>query len=399
MMAHHEVVVVGGGSAGLAVAAQLLNQKHAPEVAIIDPSEKHYYQPIWTLVGGGVFPKEISERDQKDYIPLGATWIKDKVASFDPDHNSIQLAGGDSVTYDYLVVAAGIQINWGAIPGLKESVGKPGTGVCSNYSYDTVGSTWDNIKAIKSGTALFTQPNTPIKCGGAPQKIMYLACNHFEREGIRPNVDVKFMSAAGGIFAVPKYAAALNKVVANYGIETHYGHDLVEIRADKKEADFVKLATGEKMTMKYDMIHVTPPQGPPDFIKNSPLAAETGWVNVDKHTTQHVKYPNVFSLGDCSSLPTSKTGAAIRKQAPTTTANIMSMIAGRPLSASYDGYTSCPLVTGYGKLILAEFSGYTNEPEESFPFNQAEERYSMYALKAYGLPRMYWHGMLKGREF
>lgn len=398
-MAHHEVVVVGGGSAGLAVAAQLLNQKHAPEVAIIDPSEKHYYQPIWTLVGGGVFPKEISERDQKDYIPLGATWIKDKVASFDPDHNSIQLAGGDSVTYDYLVVAAGIQINWGAIPGLKESVGKPGTGVCSNYSYDTVGSTWDNIKAIKSGTALFTQPNTPIKCGGAPQKIMYLACNHFEREGIRPNVDVKFMSAAGGIFAVPKYAAALNKVVANYGIETHYGHDLVEIRADKKEADFVKLATGEKMTMKYDMIHVTPPQGPPDFIKNSPLAAETGWVNVDKHTTQHVKYPNVFSLGDCSSLPTSKTGAAIRKQAPTTTANIMSMIAGRPLSASYDGYTSCPLVTGYGKLILAEFSGYTNEPEESFPFNQAEERYSMYALKAYGLPRMYWHGMLKGREF
>lgn len=75
------------------------------------------------------------------------------------------------MTYDYLVVAAGIQINWGAIPGLKESVGKPGTGVCSNYSYDTVGSTWDNIKAIKSGTALFTQPNTPIKCGGAPQKL------------------------------------------------------------------------------------------------------------------------------------------------------------------------------------------------------------------------------------
>lgn len=398
-MAHHEVVVVGGGSAGLAVAAQLLNQKHAPGVAIIDPSEKHYYQPIWTLVGGGVFPKEISERDQKDYIPLGATWIKDKVASFDPDHNSLQLAGGDNVTYDYLVVAAGIQVNWGAIPGLKESVGKPGTGVCSNYSYETVGSTWDNIKAIKSGTALFTQPNTPIKCGGAPQKIMYLACNHFDREGIRPNVDVKFMSAAGGIFAVPKYAAALNKVVENYGIETNYGHDLVEIRADKKEADFVKLATGEKITMKYDMIHVTPPQSPPDFIKNSPLAAETGWVNVDKHTTQHVKYPNVFSLGDCSSLPTSKTGAAIRKQAPTTTANIMSMIAGRPLSASYDGYTSCPLVTGYGKLILAEFSGYTNEPKESFPFNQAEERYSMYALKAYGLPRMYWHGMLKGREF
>jgi sulfide:quinone oxidoreductase len=398
-MAHHEVVVVGGGSAGLAVAAQLLNQKHAPEVAIIEPSEKHYYQPIWTLVGAGVFPKETSIRDQKDYIPLGATWIQDKVASFDPENNSVSLEGGEAVTYDYLVVAAGIQINWDAIPGLKESVGKPGTGVCSNYSYDTVDSTWDNIKNIQSGTALFTQPATPIKCGGAPQKIMYLACNHFDREGIRPNVDVKFMSAGGGIFAVPKYAAALNKVVENYGIDAQYGHNLVAIRADKKEADFEVMATGDTITMKYDMIHVTPPQGPPNFIKNSPLAAESGWVDVDMHTTQHNKYPNVFALGDCSSLPTSKTGAAIRKQAPTTTANIMNMIAGRSLSAVYDGYTSCPLVTGYGKLILAEFSGYTGEPKESFPFNQAEERYSMYALKAYGLPRMYWHGMLKGREF
>lgn len=398
-MAQHQVLVVGGGSAGLAVASMLLNQKHAPEVAIIEPSEKHYYQPIWTLVGAGVFPKEISERNEKDYIPLGATWIKDRVASFDPDNNSVTLEGGDTVSYEYLVVAAGIQINWDAIPGLKESVGKPGTGVCSNYSFETVGSTWENIKSMKSGTALFTQPNTPIKCGGAPQKIMYLACNHFDREGIRPNIDVKFMSAGGGIFGVKKYADALNKVVDRYGIDTNYGHNLVEIRADKKEADFEVLATGEKITMKYDMMHVTPPQGPPNFIKNSPLAAESGWVDVNKATTQHNKYPNVFSLGDSSSLPTSKTGAAIRKQAPTTVANIMSTLAGRSLTAEYDGYTSCPLVTGYGKLILAEFSGYTGAPKESFPFNQAEERYSMYALKAYGLPRMYWHGMLKGREF
>lgn len=398
-MAHHQVLVIGGGSAGLAVAAQLLNQDNAPEVAVVDPSEKHYYQPIWTLVGAGVFPKETSERNEGDYIPLGATWIKDGVATFDPDNNSVTLQGGDTITYDYMVVAVGIQINWDAIPGLKDSVGKPGTGICSNYSFETVESTWENIKATKSGTAIFTQPNTPIKCGGAPQKIMYLACDHFNKEGVRPNIDVKFMSAGGGIFGVPKYAAALNKVVANYGIDTQYGHNLVEIRADKKEADFEVLETGEKITMKYDMMHVTPPQGPPDFIKNSPIAAESGWVDVDKYTTQHNKYPNVFSLGDCSSLPTSKTGAAIRKQAPTTTANIMSAIAGRALTASYDGYTSCPLVTGYGKLILAEFSGYDGKPMESFPFNQAEERYSMYALKAYGLPRMYWHGMLKGREF
>ncbi|MCB0637576.1 MAG: NAD(P)/FAD-dependent oxidoreductase, partial [Lewinella sp.] len=365
---------------------------------IIEPSDKHYYQPIWTLVGGGVFDKSISERNEADYIPPGATWIKDKVATFDPDNNSLTVAGGDTHTYDVLVVAAGIQINWDAIPGLAESVGKPGTGVCSNYSYDTVGSTWDNIKALRKGRAIFTQPATPIKCGGAPQKICYLASDHFNREGVRHNIEVVFASAAGGIFSVKKYADSLNKVIDRYGINTMYLHNLVALRPDEKVAVFKHMETGEEKELSYDMIHVTPPQSAPDFIKNSPLAAETGWVEVDPGTTQHKRYDNVFALGDCSNLPTSKTGAAIRKQAPTTTTNILAFLEGQPLPKTYNGYTSCPLVTGYGSLILAEFD-YAGVPNESFPFDQGQERYSMYALKAYGLPRMYWHGMLRGREF
>ena len=397
-MAHHQVIVVGGGTAGLAVAALLRNQENPPEVAIVEPSDKHYYQPIWTLVGGGVFDRSISEKDEADFIPEGATWIKDFVDSFDPDNNTLTTRDGTTYSYDYLVVTAGIQINWDAIPGLKDSVMKPGTGVCSNYSYDTVMYTWENLKNLKSGRAIFTQPNTPIKCGGAPQKIMHLSCHYLQKNGRNNNVEVVFASAGGGMFAVPKYKKELDKIIARNKVNTKFGHNLVSIDAENKKATFEILATGENVVMDYDMLHVTPPMGPPDLIKNSPLAAETGWVSVDKFTTQHTKYANVFSIGDCSNLPTSKTGAAIRKQAPTLVENLNAAMNGKPLSAAYDGYTSCPLVTGYGRLILAEFD-YNKEPMESFPFDQSKERYSMYALKAYALPNLYWHGMLKGRKF
>ena len=398
-MAHHQVVIVGGGSAGLTVASSLKVKNPALDIAIIDPAEKHYYQPLWTLIGAGVFPKEESERNEVDFIPAGTTWVKEFVENFDPENNAVYMKGGNKITYDVLVVAAGIQIDWDKIPGLKESLGKAGTGVVSNYSYETVDATWANIQALKSGdTAIFTHPSTPIKCGGAPIKISFLTSHHLRKKGILDQVKVKFIKGGPGIFAVKKYADSLTKVCDDYGTERVWKHDLVKIDAAKKEATFKHLETGEETVEKYDMIHVTPPMSSPDFIKKSPLAASTGWVEVDKLTTQHVKYPNVFSLGDCSSLPTSKTGAAIRKQAPVTVENVLAFLNHKTPAKHYDGYTSCPLVTGYGSLILAEFD-YDKQPMESFPFDQSQPRYSMYALNAYGLPRMYWHGMLKGREF
>lgn len=391
---HCEVLIIGAGSGGVTVAAHLLNSPDAPQITLLDPSEKHYYQPLWTLVGGGVFPKEITERDQKDVIPNGARWIKDGAARFDPDKNQVHTASGRVLTYDQLVVAAGIQINWHLVKGLAGQVGKGG--ICSNYSYKTVESTWAAIRGLNGGHAVFTHPATPIKCGGAPQKIMYLAEDHFRRVGRRDQVKVSFFAAGARIFAVDKYAISLESIIEARDIHTHFRHNLIEVRPDSKEAIFEHLDDKHTVAVKYDLLHVTPPMGPPDFIAESPLAADSGWVSVDKHTLQHTAYPNVFSLGDCSNLPTSKTGAAIRKQAPALAANLLSLRKGAPMLASYDGYTSCPLVTGYGKLILAEFD-YDKNPKESFPFDQSQERYSMYALKAYGLPRMYWHGMLRGR--
>jgi sulfide:quinone oxidoreductase len=390
----YRVVIVGGGSAGIDVAARLARALPHGSIALVEPSHKHYYQPLWTLVGGGVFPKQNSERSEASLIPQGVVWLQDAVTEFLPDEKSIVTQGGKRLTYDALVVAAGIQIDWGKIKGLQDALGKEG--VCSNYSYDCVDKTWEFIRNFKGGTAIFTQPAPPIKCAGAPQKIMYLADDHFRKSGVRNSSKVIFASATPTIFAVKKYADALDKIIARKGIETYYKHNLLEIRPDTKEAVFENLDTKEPLTLKYDMIHVTPPMSAPDFIKRSPLANETGWVEVNKATLQHVRYPNVFSLGDSSSLPTSKTGAAIRKQAPVLAKNLLANLNGQSVTPQYDGYTSCPLVTGYGKLILAEFD-YDLKPKETFPFDQSQERYSMYLLKAYGLPALYWHGMVKGR--
>ena len=295
-------------------------------------------------------------------------------------------------------MAAGIQIDWDGIPGLADSVRKPGTGVVSNYAYETCETTWDAIQNFpKGGTALFTEPTMGVKCGGAPQKIMYLADDAFRRQNVREGSRIAFMKAKGKLFSSPPYEETLYDVVERKDIDLNLMTELIELKPDDRQAVFKNVESGEEMTVEYDMIHVVPPMHAPDFIASSPLADEEGFVDVDPGTLQHTRYQNVFGLGDNSNLPTSKTGAAIRKQAPVLVDHLMATLRGTvPVNGTYGGYTSCPLVTGYGKLVLAEFD-YDKEPEESFPFDQTEERYSMYALKAYGLPRMYWNGMLKGR--
>ncbi|MFO7563783.1 MAG: FAD/NAD(P)-binding oxidoreductase [Enhygromyxa sp.] len=395
MTRKHQVVIVGGGTGGLSVAARLCNRPEPLDVAIIEPSTKHYYQPLWTLVGAGEFPKQVTEREEADYIPREAEWIRDKVASFDPDNDTLTTESGELVAYEQLVVAAGIQLDWDAIEGLAGRVGEHG--IVSNYSYDTVDSTWEAIRNFQGGRALFSFPATAVKCAGAPQKVMYLAEHAFRRQGVRDKAELVFASAGPAIFGIPKYRDALEKIIAERNIETRFRHNLVAIRPEAKQAVFELLdQDNQQVVIDYEMIHVTPPQSSPDFIKASKLADAAGWVEVDKHSTQHVRYPNVFSLGDCSSLPTSKTGAAIRKQAPVLVENLLAHRDGRELEARYDGYASCPLITGYGRCIIAEFD-YDGQPAETFPFDQAKERYSMYALKAYALPRIYWHGMLQGR--
>jgi sulfide:quinone oxidoreductase len=393
MSTHHSVLIVGGGTAGITVAARLRNAGIA-DVAIVEPSETHWYQPLWTLVGGGVFPLAHTGRPEADQIPAGAHWIRDAVGSFEPERKQVTLRSGSAVTYDQLVVCPGIQLDWHRIDGLEGALGTHG--IVSNYRADLAPLTWEAIRSFQGGTAVFHFPPVPIKCAGAPQKIMWLAEETFRRNGVRDVTRVVWMSASAGIFGVPKYAAALRPLAKQRGIEEHYREDLVAVRPAAREAVFRNLDSGAETVLRYDLLHVVPPQSAPDVVKRSPLADAAGWVEVDKYTLQHARFPEVFALGDASSLPTSRTGAAIRKQAPVLVENLLAHRAGGPPTGRYDGYTSCPLVTGYGRLILAEFD-YDGNPAESFPFDQARERASMYALKAYVLPEMYWNGMLKGR--
>lgn len=397
MKTHYQIVIVGGGNAGISTAAQLLAKDKSLDIAIIEPGDKHYYQPAWTLVGAGVFDIQKTERDEADVMPVGVTWIKHSVSGFFPEKNEVMLENSESISYDYMIVAPGIQLNWGAIKGLKETLGK--NGVCSNYSFKTAPYTFECIKNLKGGKAIFTNPNTPVKCGGAPHKIMYLAADYFRKHKLLDKIDIQYWSGGTRLFAIEKYEKTLKKVVERGHMKLNFFVRLDEIDGPNKKAKFVGFGEDNKdkeYWVDFDMIHVTPPQSAPDFIKNSPLSNAAGWVDVDKGTLQHIRFSNIFSLGDASSLPTSKTGAAVRKQAPVVVKNLLSLIKHQPLTATYTGYTSCPVVTGYGKLVLAEFD-YSNTPTETFPFDQSKERWSMYKLKKNILPWLYWNKILTGK--
>jgi sulfide:quinone oxidoreductase len=421
MTNHYQILIIGGGNAGLSVASQLLHKRSNLKIAIVDPSEKHYYQPAWTLVGAGIFNINKTVRDEKDFIPKNTTWIKEAVAEFEPIANKVKCVSGTEITYDYMIVCPGIQLDWNKIKGLKETLGK--NNVSSNYDFNSAPYTWEMIKNFKGGTAIFTNPSTPIKCGGAPHKIMYLAIDYWRKKGILDKCEVHYISGATMIFGVPEYRATLEKVLIAGNVKVHYGANTIgidgnnkTIEFETKNTEFVKQSLSKstaacysilegndadsvsRVTMNFDLCHAVPPQSAPDFIKDSPLrdqANALGYVEIDKNTMQHSRFPNVFALGDCTNAPCSKTGAAIRKQAPVVVTNLLEVMDKKALTASYDGYSACPIPTQYGKLMLAEFD-YTNTPKMTFPFNQAKPRWTMWLLKTKVLPWLYWNKILKG---
>jgi len=394
-MTHHQVLVVGGGAGGITAAAQLRRARPELDIAIVEPSAEHWYQPGWTLVGGGVFSLDETRRAERDLIPSGVTWIEEAATAFDPDHNQVTTSGGQTLTYDVLIVAIGLTLAWDRIEGLREALGQGG--VCSNYSKDFAPYTWEAIQAFKGGNAVFTCAPMPIKCPGAPQKIAYLADDVFKRK--RLAAKVIYATATPGIFGIPAYAAPLREVVKRKGVDARYNHVLTAVRAASKEAVFTvkENDTERQEVIPYDLLHVTPPMAAPAAVASSPLANGAGFVEVDQFSLQHVRYPNVFSLGDVSGMPNSKTAAAVRGQAPVVTANLLALLDGRPLHAAYDGYSCCPLITGYGKTIMAEFN-YKAEPTPSFPLDPTKERWSMWFVKRKILPSLYWNRMLAGAQ-
>ncbi|WP_348646855.1 FAD/NAD(P)-binding oxidoreductase [Qipengyuania sp. S6317L1] len=397
MSASHTVVIVGGGAAGLATASSLLKRRRNLDIAVIDPADTHAYQPGWTMVGGGVFKPEVTRRSMASVMPKGVTWIKQAARSFQPDNNEVTLADGSTVRYDALVVAPGIRLAWEKIEGLEETLGK--NGVTSNYRYDLAPYTWEMVQKLKQGRAIFTQPPMPIKCAGAPQKAMYLSCDHWLRAGVLDHIDVEFCNAGGVLFGVQDYVPALMSYIEKYDVALDLGHTLVSVDGPAQKAVFK--TEGGEVTREFDMLHVVPPQVAPQFLADSPLAAESGFTDVDQHTLRHVRYDNVFGLGDAGAMPNAKTAAAARKQAPVVAVNVLQQLGGHGPKAGYDGYGSCPLTVERGKIVLAEF-GYGGKLMPSFPewiIDGTKPARLSWMLKADALPWIYWNGMLKGREW
>lgn len=393
--AHHRVLIVGGGTAGVTAAAQLraLPQFSGLDVAIIDPAKTHHYQPGWTLVGSGLKPLDDMKKPLDAVIPPGVKHYPLSASTFDPSNNLVKTSEGVDLSYDYLVVTPGLETNFAGVSGLTEALADPSSQVTSIYSPDTVEQVWRNIQSFKQGSAIFTQPAGVIKCAGAPQKIMWMALSQWQRDGVRKQVKATFATGAGAMFAVPKYSQALEALRKERDVEGLFQHNLVKVDAKAKVATFQDLADGNKEVQReFGFLHVVPPQKAFSWVAKSPLgksllclihrfqhlltkssciaktADAAGWVDVDKSTTQHTKYPNVFSIGDASSLPNSKTAAAITAQLPVMVDNLAAAMGGakpEELKASYDGYASCPLLTGHNELMLCEFK-YGGVPQETF---------------------------------
>ena len=400
--AKYDIVIVGGGAGGVSVAASLQSRKSNLSIAIIDPADIHYYQPGWTMVGGGIFEASQTAKTMGSLIPRGVKWIKSAVAAFEPDNNAVILDGCRVVKYDRLVVCPGLKLDWDAVEGLEDTLGR--NGVTSNYRYDLAPYTWQLVQELKEGRALFTQPPMPIKCAGAPQKAMYLSGDAWFRNGRLKDIDIQFMNAGGVLFGVKDYVPALESYIAKYDATCNFFHNLVSVDGEAKKATF-KVAKPdtdpEMVTVDFDMIHVCPPQVAPDFIRVSPLADAAGWVDVDKATLRHKRFDNVWSLGDVMNAPNAKTAAAARKQAPVVADNIAADIAGRSPVAAYDGYGSCPLTVERGKIVLAEF-GYGGVLKPSFPsflVDGTKPTRAAWFLKEKMLPPIYWQAMLKGKEW
>jgi sulfide:quinone oxidoreductase len=393
-----DVLVVGGGAAGLAAASSLLNRAPDLNIALVDPAETHFYQPGWTMIGGGVFKPDSTGRPMASLIPKNVTWYKQAVRYFAPEQNSIELDNGKTLGYERLVVAPGLKLDWDRIEGLAETLGR--NGVTSNYSVKTAPYTWELVQNLQSGKAVFTQPPMPIKCAGAPQKAMYLSSDHWYRQGRLGNIEIGFYNAGAVLFGVAAYVPALMEYIEKYGVDLHFEHTLTAVDGERKIATF-KTKEGETVETDFDMLHVCPPQCAPDFVRESPLADAAGWLDVNPDTLQHVRYENIWCLGDACNAPNAKTAAAARAQAPVVAVNLLHHAGRLPSHAHYDGYGSCPLTVERGKIVLAEF-GYGGQLKPSFPkwlLDGEKPSQLAWLLKAKILPPIYWHAMLKGREW
>ena len=392
---HHRVLVVGGGTAGMSLAARL--RRHGfHDIGIVEPSTLHFYQPGWTLVAAGRVAPEWTARETKSLVPAGVHWIHDRAEEVDPDARIVHTRTHQRVGYDFLVLAPGMQLDWGRVPGLEEALRT--SAVTSVHRFDLAPKTWDALRAFRGGTALFTVPAGPVRAPGSALSAAFLAAALFRRRGLREASALVLAHGADALFPVPEYARALERVAVRRGVEVRARRELVEVRPQAREAVFAVGGGDETETVEYDLLHVTPPMSAPDFVRRGPLAdgSAAGWVDVDPHTLRHVRYGDVFALGDAAALPTARTPAAIRRQLPVLERNLVRAMSNQEPDSRYDGRSATPVLTG-GGVLLCE-TDYAGRPRPSVPLlDPFRPHRALYAAERFAAPFAYWHRMVRGR--
>ncbi|MBK9364078.1 MAG: NAD(P)/FAD-dependent oxidoreductase [Rubrivivax sp.] len=397
------IVIAGSGLGGIAVASRLSRLLDGARITIVDRKEEHNYQPGYTLVATGVWPVDKVQDRNADFQPAGIEWVKDMVAAFDPAANAVVTAGGQRIGYDFLVVATGVHLDYAQIEGMD--VGAIGrNGLASVYpSPQAAQATWAAMQAFaaKGGDAVMTLPATPLKCAGAPLKMTFMLRDRLLQAGTLDRSKVLFMSALGNVFGVKPVNDNVLQRWQQLGIAVETTHKLAAVDIGARRATFVT-PEGEKVEQPYDFLHVVPPMRAPDAVKNSDLAwkegpfAAGGWLEVDKSTLRHRRFPNVFGIGDINGTPRGKTAATVKKSAPIVAHNLAEVIAGRQPDQPFDGYTSCPLITREGSAMLIEFD-YEGRLTPSLPMIEPlQDSYFAWLMK-YRMLKPAYLAVLKGR--
>ena len=396
------IVIVGAGAAGLAMASRLRRGMPNATLTVIDARKEHHFQPGFTLVGAGLWtPGHVTERNA-DYMPRGVEWIEETVAEFDPEADAVVTASGRKVEYDFLIVATGLKLDYTAIEGMDASlIGQEGIASIYAGPAEAAASATAIDRFLEAGgIGLFGRPAGEMKCAGAPLKITFITDDKARRQGRRGAVELTYNAHGPAVFAVPPVNDKVKEMFSARGVAVNYGHVLKAIDPGAKRATY--RTEGGDVTLDYDFIHVVPPMRAPDAVRESPLPwregnlAADGWVEADKATLRHPRYPNVFAVGDIAGVPRGKTAASVKWQVPVVAENLIAETAGRTATAAYNGYTSCPMVTGYGKAMLIEFD-YDGTLIPSFPFiDPLKELWVSWLIEEKGLLGAY-RAMLRGR--
>ena len=416
-----KIVVVGGGAAGISMAARLNRWLEEPDITIIDPCDRQYYQPGFTMIGGGIYQPDEVYKPQAACIPDGVKWIRDTVTAIDPDRQQISLQNDTEIAYDFLVLTPGLQLNFDQVEGISRETLGAGNAHCI-YDFEGAQRTWEAIDrfACTGGKAIYTNTFTKLKCGGAPKKILLLTEHLCRKRGTREKATFEYFNADQKLYDVDFFAKRLYEIfderrIAIYpthrlrGIDTYSRRAYFDVISETKQEcinesgdrEWVSVKNSSPLTVDYDFMHFVPPMSAPDFIRESglgyPESEQPGsWVMVDTATLVHKRYANIVSLGDCAGLPTSKTSAAVRMQVPIAARNLIALMEGKEPKEKYDGYTACPIITEYGKVLLCEFD-YDKTPQPTIPFvDPAHEQWIAWILKKYILKPLYFYGMLPG---